>query len=297
MNLKQLRYFIEVADQRSFTKASHNLFVCQSALSKVIKVLEEELAVKLIDRHGKYFQLTSEGEVLYRNGKEILLRTDEELSELLDSVHKEKGKLSVGIPPVIGTAFFPEIIYAFRKKYPAIELFIYEEGANTVRQRVEEGKLDIGIVIMPFDFEEFETFPIFRSQNKLVVHTSHFLAKYKEAEFIALKKERFIVLNETYMLHNQIIRKCKESGFKPTIVCESSQWDFIVEMVKMNQGITILPEPILKKFNLTGLSLLTLKKPSFPWDIAMIRMKEKYQSKPIQLFFKFIKELHTLDKM
>lgn len=294
MNLKQLRYFIEVAEQRSFTKAAHKLYICQSALSKMIKVLEEDLEVKLIERQGKHFQLTSEGELLYENGKEILTRTNDELNVLIDSVHEEKGKLSLGIPPVIGTAYFPEIIYAFRKKYPNIELRIYEEGANTVKMKVEAGKLDIGIVIMPFASDDVDIVPIFNSKNVAVVHHTHPLAHRKEISFIELKAEKFIILNGTYMLHDQILMKCKESGFVPDIVIESSQWDFIAQMIQMNQGITILPKPIMKKFNVKDIRLLSLKNPEFPWDIAMIRMKNKYKSNPVQLFLKFMK---TLDKI
>lgn len=293
MNLKQLRYFIEVADQRSFTKAARKLYICQSALSKMIKVLEEDLQVTLIDRKGRHFQLTSEGELLYENGKDILTRTNHELTMLVDSVHKEKGKLSVGIPPVIGTAYFPEIIYAFRKKYPDIELYIYEEGANTVKTSVEEGRLDIGIVIMPFASDDVDIVPIFKSTNVAVVHHTHPLANRSEVSFIELKDEKFIILNQTYMLHDQIVTKCKESGFVPDIVSESSQWDFIAQMVEMKQGITILPKPIMHKFNLQDLRLLKLTKPEFPWDIAMIRMKCKYESHPVKLFLKFMETLHT----
>lgn len=284
MNLKQLRYFIEVAEQRSFTRASGNLYVCQSALSKMIKVLEQDLGVQLIDRSTKHFQLTSEGEVLYEHGRDLLKRTSAELEELIDSVHKEKGRLSIGIPPVIGTAYFPRIIQAFRELYPDIELQIYEEGANTVKNKVEEGKIDIGIVMMPFYAEGFHVTPIFTSENIIVVHKDHPLANRTSVYLKELQNDRFILLDSSYMLHDQILMKCKEAGFQPDVLCESSQWDFIAEMVSMNQGVTILPAPILKRFKSEDIRILAIEEPQFPWNVGMIRMKDKYCSHPIQLF-------------
>lgn len=292
MNLKQLRYFIEVAEQQSFTKASGNLYVCQSALSKMIKVLEQDLGVQLIDRSTKHFKLTSEGEVLYEHGHDLLKRTNAELEMLIDSVHKEKGRLSIGIPPVIGTAYFPSIIHAFRKQYPEIELRIFEEGANKVKGKVEEGKLDIGVVMLPFQAEGFSVTPIFTSSNIVVVHKDHPLADRKHIHLKELRNDAFILLDSTYMLHDQILLKCNMAGFQPNILCESSQWDFIAEMVSLNQGVTILPAPILKRFRSDDIRFLSIDEPKFPWDVGMIRLKDNYKSHPIQLFLDWMERNH-----
>lgn len=292
MNLKQLRYFIEVAEQQSFTKASGNLYVCQSALSKMIKVLEQDLGVQLIDRSTKHFKLTSEGEVLYEHGHDLLKRTNVELEMLIDSVHKEKGRLSIGIPPVIGTAYFPSIIHAFRKQYPEIELRIFEEGANKIKGKVEEGKIDIGVVMLPFQAEGFSVTPIFTSSNIVVVHKDHPLADRKSIHLKELRNDSFILLDSTYMLHDQILLKCSMAGFQPNILCESSQWDFIAEMVSLNQGVTILPAPILKRFRSDNIRFLSIDEPKFPWDVGMIRLKDNYKSHPIQLFLDWMERNH-----
>ena len=89
MNIKSLNYFIEVAKEKSFTNASKNLFVCQSALSKAIKTFENELDITLIDRTSKHFKLTPEGQLLYENGVIALKVINEQLEMLLDSVSIE----------------------------------------------------------------------------------------------------------------------------------------------------------------------------------------------------------------
>lgn len=161
MNIKSLNYFIEVAKEKSFTNASKNLFVCQSALSKAIKTFENELDITLIDRTSKHFKLTPEGQLLYENGVIALKVINEQLEMLLDSVSIEKGKIKVGIPPVISTIYFTSIIKSFKDNFHSINLQIIEAGANTVKDKVHNGEIDIGVVILPFSSDEFNITPIF----------------------------------------------------------------------------------------------------------------------------------------
>ena len=138
MNIKQLTYFIEIAKRKSFTKAANELYISQSALSKTVKMLESQLEVQLIDRASKTFKLTDEGQILFEKGQLVLDKLNDELDMLYDSLSLKQGKLSIGIPPVIGTAYFTSIIYQFRNLYPHIELTIAEAGANTIKEKVDK---------------------------------------------------------------------------------------------------------------------------------------------------------------
>lgn len=288
MNIKSLNYFIEVAKEKSFTNASKNLFICQSALSKAIKNFENELDITLIDRTSKNFKLTPEGQLLYENGVIALNTINEQLEMLLDSVSIEKGKIKVGVPPVISTIYFTSIIKNFKENFPSINLQIIEAGANTVKDKVQNAEIDIGVVILPFLSEKFNVTPIFSSDVVAVVHKSHPLASKNSISLLEIKDEPLISLNETYMLFDRIKIRCKEVGFEPNIICTSSQWDFIAEMVALNQGISILPKPILSKFHSKNIKALYIEE-GFPWNIAFIVRKDKYVSKAIKLFIEFTK--------
>ncbi|STO30908.1 HTH-type transcriptional regulator gltC [Fusobacterium necrogenes] len=290
MNIKALNYFIKVVDEGGFTAASKKLFLCQSALSKSIKNFETELGVVLIDRSSKNFKLTPEGQIFYENGNLALKIIKEQLDRLLDSVSLEKGKIKIGIPPVISTIYFTTVIQKFRELYPSIKLITVEAGANTIKEKVENGEIDIGVIILPFDSEHFNVIPIFLSDNVVIVHKSHPFAKFSEISFIDLKDQNFISLNETYMLYDKILEKCKAFNFTPNIICTSSQWDFIAEMVSLNQGVSILPRPILSKFHSKNIKILNIKE-GFPWNVALITTKNKYISKASKIFIEFTKEL------
>lgn len=286
-----MNYFVEIARQKSFTNASKNLYICQSALSKAIKTFESELDIILIDRTSKNFKLTPEGQLLYENGIIALKVINEQLTKLQDSISLEKGSIKVGVPPVISTIYFTFTIQEFRNMYPNINLSVIEAGANTVKDKVEKGEIDIGVVILPFSSQDFNITSVFMSDNVVVVHKNHPLASKKEVSFSEIKDEPLIILNETYMLHDRIKALCAKAGFEPNIICSSSQWDFIAEMVALNQGITILPRPILSKFHSKNIRLLTIKDPEFPWNIALIVRKDKYVSKAIKLFIEFVKNI------
>ena len=290
MTLKQLTYFLEIAKMRNFTKAAANLYISQSALSKTVKAMEFELGVQLIDRTVNHFKLTPEGEIFYQKGLIAIKNINSELEDLYGSLGTEKGPITVGIPPVIGTAYFTSIIYKFRNMYPDVELKIIEAGANTIKKWVSEGEVDIGVVILPVSNDDFNVIPIVTAENVLLVNKNHPLAQYDEVSFKMLKDERFIALNSTFMLYDQIISLCRISGFEPNIVCESSQWDFITEMVVLDQGVSILPRPILKRYNSDKLKLISLKDPSFSWNIAIILKKDKYISRIIKSFIELSKK-------
>lgn len=290
MTLKQLTYFLEIAKMRNFTKAAANLYISQSALSKTVKAMESELGVQLIDKTVNHFKLTPEGEIFYQKGLIAIKNINSELEDLYGSLGTEKGHITVGIPPVIGTAYFTSIIYKFRNMYPDVELKIIEAGANTIKKWVSEGEADIGVVILPVSNDDFNVIPIVTAENVLLVNKNHPLAQYDEVSFKMLKDERFIALNSTFMLYDQIISLCRISGFEPNIVCESSQWDFITEMVVLDQGVSILPRPILKRYNSDKLKLISLKDPSFSWNIAIIFKKDKYISRIIKSFIELSKK-------
>ena len=89
------------------------------------------------------------------------------------------------------------------------------------------------------------------------------------------------------MLHNKIYEYCAKAGFKPDVISTSSQWDYITEMVSLNHCVSILPKLIVQKYHSKNIRTLTLEKPCFPWNVALIIRKDKYKSKAIKTFIEF----------
>ena len=289
MNLKHLSYFVDISKRKSFTKAADDIYVSQSALSKSVKSLEQELNVTLIDRTSNSFNLTEEGRILYVEGEKLLQYIDESQDEIIEKIHRSR-RLRIGVPPVISTVYFSQLLFRFIKQYPNIELEISEVGANIVQNQINAGNIDIGVVILPIiNSDNYHIIPAMSSDNALIVNKDHPLASRDEVDFKELEHEDFLILDRTYMLHDRIIKNCEIAGFYPHITTESSQWDFLAEMVAYNQGISILPVPIMKRFYSSDrIKMIRLKEPEFPWNIAMIFKKEKLITAQMEEFIHFV---------
>ena len=143
-------------------------------------------------------------------------------SDLLDMIGKQEeqiysrirghqGELRIGIPPVILTAYFPSIIYEFQKQNPNISIRVVEAGANTVKERVDNGSVDLGVIIFPFAYPGYHVAPFASSFNVLLVHQSHRLAGREAVRFRELIDEDFMILDHTYMLHDRILSSCRDA--------------------------------------------------------------------------------------
>lgn len=133
MDIRHLQYFLEVARQQSFTKAAEVLYITQPTISKTVKSLEEELGITLLDRYGKKVELTDAGHVFFRQALEIEKSFRSLSSELDDLMNLKKGHLRIGLPPMVGSSFFPMIIGEFHKAYPQVTIQLFEDGAKKWR--------------------------------------------------------------------------------------------------------------------------------------------------------------------
>lgn len=138
MDIRTLRYFVEVVRQQSFTRAAEKLFVTQPTISKMLKNLEDELNCTLLIRDGRKLLLTDTGRVVFERGLAILAEFRQLEAELGDINHLNKGLLRLGIPPMVGMMMAGPISL-YRQRYPGVELKISEFGGLTVQHGDEWG--------------------------------------------------------------------------------------------------------------------------------------------------------------
>ncbi|WP_342600599.1 LysR family transcriptional regulator [Psychrobacillus sp. FSL H8-0483] len=286
MELRDIKSFIEVANHRSFTKATEYSYLSQPSLSKAVKKLEEELHVKLFDRSTRHLELTDAGKIVYRQGQQALNLLNELPNLLNELIEIDTGEIKIGIPPLIGTLFFPYIARTFHDQYPNVKLELVELGAKLIEQLVEEGKIDLGLIVLPIDELVFNVYPFINDEFVLYINQDHPLAKHTSIALSELKDEQFIIFTKDFALHDFIINTCKEAGFTPTISYKSSQWDLILELVASNLGITLLPKSIFEKQNNPIIKTISLQKPSLLWQLAIVTKKDAYQSFALRKFLK-----------
>lgn len=294
MDVRQLTYFTEVAKQQSFTKAAHKLHVTQPTISKMVRQLESELGTTLLDRSSKHVQLTDAGDVVFERAIQIIQMVDEVHLALEDMEHLKTGHLTLGMPPLIGILFFPQIMKGFQQLFPDISFQLDEIGANIVKERVLSGDLDGGFVMLPAHDEDYDCIPFVKKDVYVIVHQDHPLATKSTISMRDLENEPLLLFSEDFTLHDRIIQECEDFGFQPTIAFESSQWEFISQMIEHNLGIALFPEPFAHKTNPKVVKMIPLEKPIL-WEIAFILKKDRYRSQAMRAFLDYVKQNSNLE--
>ncbi|MDP4155141.1 MAG: LysR family transcriptional regulator [Bacillota bacterium] len=290
MELRDLKSFIEVASHKSFTKAAAHSYLTQPSLSKAVKKLEDELHVELFDRSTRSLRLTDAGIIVFQQGQKALGAL-EELDILLDELKEVVvGEIKMGVPPLIGTLFFPKIARNFHNQYPKVTLELVELGAKRISQLVESGEIDLGIIVLPASETKFNVYPFIQDEFVLYVHEDHKLAKNEVVTLGDLKDEKFILFSADFALHDYIKQSCEESGFTPEISYQSSQWDLIIELISSNLGITLMPISIYYKQTNTNVKIVPIEKPNLYWKLGIITKKDTYHSFALKELLKMLKK-------
>ena len=286
MDLRQLEYFQMVSRLNNITRAAERLHVAQPSVTVAIKKLEDELGIQLFDRSQKKITLTSEGKVFLKRVEAILANIEDAVIEMQDYQGLAKGMIKLGVPPMIGSFIFPEIFAGFRKIYPNIDFVITEDGSISVRELLEQGDLDLGIIILREESKFLDTVIIQENQIVACLPLDHPLANSTKISFDDLKHEKFIMLKEDTFHRRAVLEACDKSGYYPEIILSSSQTETIRALVANGLGVSFLLDSIAQRKK--DLASIPLEDP-IKINISLAWKKDKYLSVASQTFIEFIK--------
>jgi DNA-binding transcriptional LysR family regulator len=288
MDIQHLKYFVEVAKQKNFTKASQILLVSQPSISKMIKSLEDELRVTLLDRSERKIKLTDAGVIVYDQALKILQAVEDVYVSVNELVQVKKGIVKLGLMPTTGVLLFPNVLAGFKKEYPQIDIKMLEDSAKQLNLKVEQGDIDLGITVRPVNSQLFETIPLLSEELVVLVDREHWLVEKESIRLSDLHNESFILLTEDYVLHDVVTQACMQSGFEPTVTYKSSMWDLIGEMVATKLGISLIPRSMVSRFNNRNVHAISISDPPIEWELALIYKKNKYLSFAARTFIEYI---------
>ncbi|MEH7098291.1 LysR family transcriptional regulator [Neobacillus vireti] len=247
MDLKQLRYFVSVAERLSFTEAAMEHFVAQSAISKQISNLEEQIGVQLFIRNRRTVQLTNAGTQLLKDAKLVIAHYEEAISNARLAGNGLSGNLKIGYLG-LKKIFLPKLINQFTKKYPDVTIELIQYTSDTLNASLKLGEIDIGFTL----YLSIEKFPEIVSKKisnipfNVVINSEHPLADYKKISISSIALEPFIVINQEVSPdgYHHIVELFNKHGLSPTIVREVSHFETVLLMIEAGIGISILPKAI-----------------------------------------------------
>jgi DNA-binding transcriptional LysR family regulator len=242
ISFRQLEVFCAVAGAKSFTRASHVLFISQSTVSQHIRELEDSLAVKLFDRDRRNVLLTPSGENLLEHGKNIFRML--ELAETAAKTTKDpyRGKLSFGCASTTLLYNLPGILMEYTRKYPNVELNITGGTIQEVATQMWSGALDLALVVLPLSSPAMEKVLLFEEAFVGVLPASHPLADRPNLHVSDLAGERFILHRPGQNTRKLIDRSLFKQRITPKVAIELAETEAIKAMVAQGLGVSILPE-------------------------------------------------------
>lgn len=156
MEIRVLRYFLTVVREESITKAAEVLHITQPTLSRQLAQMEEEIGVRLFDRGTRKIRLTNEGLLLRRRAEEILQLVDKTEKELVEQEEQVEGKISIGCGEVASVQMLPDLIRNFHQKYPLVTFDLFTATADLVKEQMDKGLLDLGLLLEPIEMGKYE---------------------------------------------------------------------------------------------------------------------------------------------
>ena len=268
VSLRQLRAFLAVAELESFTAAAERLHLSQAALSGVVKELEQQLGVRLLDRTTRRVELSEVGKEFYPLAERVLQDADNAILSITTLKEKRRGLVRIAAPELPACTFVPASIAAFVQDYPDVDVRLTDTNAAQVVAKVRNGEVDIGVGIEPLTDSEIESRPLLKSPMMLVCRKDHPLARKRRTVWKDLRPYRLI-----YNIHNFRIRALGEHAARaaellPEDMYEVDRLATAFGMVRFGLGITVAPmiaEPLGKGF---GLAMLPLQAPQLTRDFT-----------------------------
>lgn len=241
-SLKQLRYFLALAETRHFGQAAERCFISQSALSNAIQELESTLETSLVDRTNRNVTITAIGQDVATHAR-LVMRDMESLVEAAHGPHEPlSGELRLGVIPTIAPFMLPDALPRLRKQHPKLRLYLVEEQTQRIYERLMRGDLDVLLLALPWPLQGVEELPLFRDEFCLACREGTARVDPADYRFNRLDSESILLLEDGHCLREHALAACRIRNTQKVRRFGASSLLTLIEMVDADLGITFLPE-------------------------------------------------------
>lgn len=272
MNLQQIHYFVAVAEEKSFSKASQKLFISQPALSQIISKLENSYNAKFFDRSTNPLQITQEGIIFLKHAKEILNHENMINEELYELSQMKRGILKIGVIPFRASCLLAPSIIEFNRRHSDITVEIKEDNSVNLKNMILNGDIDLAVAKGKFSSDLFDCERLMSDRIYLAVSENnpinHKISRHRlfaddiknNSERVELcrsvdvgifKNEKFLILEGDETIHISERRISEMIGFMPDIALCARHFETLFSFVLSGMGIAFVPEIFIKFANIS----------------------------------------------
>ncbi len=287
MTLRKLSIFLEVAKEKNMTRASKTMHISQPAISQIIKELEGEYRVKLLERIGKKLYLTDEGELLSNYARRILNLYGEFEEKVEDGKKLKRGKLRIGASTTIGIYIMPQLIKAFKEKYPFIDVNISVENTEHIANMLINNEIDIAFVEGNLNIDELESEFIWIDELVFIASKNH---KWNKREKLSKKdiEEAEFILREIGSGTRQIFEeKLKQERYKINNILTLGNTEAIKKIVEEDMGVSCISKLTVEEEIKKGSLIEKRAKFNITREFKYVYHKDKFFSNLLMIFLEF----------
>ena len=277
MDLRQLRYFVTLANERNFSRAADRLHIAQPPLSRQIQQLEGEVGAELIDRSSRPLKLTEPGRLFYEQAVQVLSRVEEMRTMMKRALKIEKRQFVIGFVGSVLYGHLPELIREFRRAAPEVELHLVELVSLEQIGALKEGRIDVGFGRVRFDDDEVRRIILREEPLIAALPIDHPLEKQSgPVSLEQLAEERLILYPRAPRpgYADQVIALFHDRGLEPRIAHEARELQIAVGLVAAEEGVCIVPVSV-QKSRIEGVGYKRLAEPATSPIIMSYRLADK----------------------
>lgn len=292
MDIRQLRYFIAIVEERKISAAAERLHISQPPLSQQLKAMEEELGSKLVERSGRHFEVTEAGKALYKYALRVTQLMEEAKIEVKEVGNGVNGKLTIGIN-TFSFVKLPEILHKFQKQYPKVTYKIQQNESAHLCELVRDRIVELAIIRLPLELDDLSV---------LHLHSEPFYfitsKKRKQIEQICDEVSLADIQNDPLILpsteglgvHYVIMEAFSKLQLHPNIVGECSDITLLMDLVSSDFAAAIVPETLLKRHKGYPIHAYKISSTTLSASVGLIWLKNHYLSRTAQNFIDLIKK-------
>ena len=288
MDLRQLRYFLVLAEEGQVSRAAKKLNMSQPPLSQQLRMMEEELGTTLLERkrNGKSMELTEAGKVLQEKARQLLKSWEDAMLAVQETGEGLKGQLTLG-SVLAYMSYLPEKIKQFNECYPNVEFKIYAGDPYEMQNYLENKNIELAIVYLPAGVKGLAVKDLGTVPNVFVVPEGW--ESYQNKDSIQLKNLENVPLLLVHRekgtgIYEEIVEEFKERGIQPNILCECHDVNVLLSLVAKGLGATIVPKSAVLPNQYKGLRVLDIEDTAVRSQIGLVWRKDRYLSKMAQRF-------------
>lgn len=294
MELRQLRYFIEVAEREHISEAAEHLHVAQSAISRQIANLEEELGTPLFERVGRNVKLTPIGKIFLEHSISALKAIDFAVKQVEEYLDPAKGTIKVGFPTSLASNVLPTVISAFKKEYPNVSFHLRQGSYKYLIDAVKNRELNLALLgPLPPKDDQINATVLFSENIHALLPATHPLAKTEKINLIDLRNDDFVLFPEGYILNKVAVDACKSAGFIPKVTSEGEDMDALKGLVAAGIGVTLLPESSLTDSSPRLTVKVPIAMPAIRRTVGVISPTNRELAPSEQVFLKFVNDFFS----